>query len=353
MTALVRLNLDIEDEALNHSFRLERAAESLRAIRARYKKIIILSHRGRPRSKERALSLEPIAKSLGEKIGEKIRFFRQFDFDAIRSAIAQEPSYVLGMLENMRFLKGEAANDPTLAEKLASLGEIFINDDFATSHRAHASTVGIAERVKSVAGESLKREVAQLKQILHKPKHPFLLIVGGKKISDKIETIRHLLPRADAVLTGGGVANTLLKARGVTIGARSLVEKSALAFAEALLTEDKLILPSDWRMESGKILDIGDETIAAYLEHISIARMVVWAGPLGRVEDVATARGSRAVAEAIASSGAISLAGGGETTSFIARLGLVDRFTHLSTGGGAMLDFLAGKKLPALEALSL
>lgn len=350
MIAVVRMNLDIEPSEASRSLRLARAAESLTVLAKRYEKLLIIGHRGRPEGRDASLSLAPIAVALARRAKVKIDFLADLPLRRVRRRLDAAPAPYVAMLENIRFERGEEKNDRSFGKLLASLGDLFVNDDFATAHRKVASTVAITKFLPCAYGPTLAREVASLRRVLESSFRPFVAVVGGAKMSDKIGVIRNLLPHADAILTGGGAANVLLKARGAEIGS-SIFEPDMLPIARRLARYEKIVTPLDWIMKKGAILDIGPKTIRAYREAIREARSIVWVGPLGVVEDTRYARGSSAVARAIARSDSFSIAGGGETTTFILRLRLGGSFDLLSTGGGALLDLLSGKKLPALVAL--
>lgn len=345
------MNLDIEPSEIASSLRLRRAASSLAILRKRYGKILILSHRGRPKGRDGKLSLRPISEALSKAIRKKIIFLDNSDLCFAREAFFEgEPGVY--MLENLRFLSGENDNDPVLAKKLASLGEVFVNDDFATAHRAAASNVGITSFIRSLPGPTLKDEVAALKKAVKRPARPFVLVVGGVKMSDKLPVIDKLLPAVDRVLLGGGVGNTFIKASGSNVG-KSVYEKNLIKEASRLSLDDKVVFPIDCRMKAGSILDIGPNTAALYASVIKEAGTVIWAGPLGCFETKGFSGGSEVVAKACATTKAYTLIGGGETTSIVIGMKLDKKIGFMSTGGGAMLDFLAGKKLPALDVLKI
>jgi phosphoglycerate kinase len=351
MIAIVRMNLDIDPKEIKYSIRLKRGAASLIELGKKYQKIVILSHRGRPSGRDAKLSLKPVAEALSKQSKKKIVFIDNKDLSKAKDIILSGRKGVY-MIENLRFLPGEKSMSPVLARSLAALGEVFINDDFATSHRASASTVGITSFIKSIPGPTLKAEIDALKKAIKRPKHPFVLVVGGAKMSDKLCVIEALLPICDKVLLGGGVGNTVMKASGLDIGI-SIFDKDLIDEARRLARDDKVVFPADCRVKNDNILDIGPNTSALYSDIIKKAGTVIWAGPLGNFEKKTFAKGSEDIAKSIAQSRAFTLVGGGETTSIIMGLGLEKKISFLSTGGGAMLDFLAGKKMPALEALKI
>jgi phosphoglycerate kinase len=280
------------------------------------------------------------------------------------------PGQIL-LLENTRFHPGETKNDPSFASELASLAEIFVNDAFGTAHRAHASSEGVAHLLPSVAGFLMEKELSYLGDVLADPKHPFTAILGGAKVSDKIGVVRSLLKNADTLLVGGGMANTFLASQGYQLG-NSLVEEGSLTLAAEILEQagDSLLLPIDAVVadsfdaqansqvvlvgnvpEGWMILDIGPQTIERFKEVLQDSRLVVWNGPMGVFEFAPFAKGTEAIARAVAESDAISVVGGGDSAAAIRQAGLTDKISHVSTGGGASLEFLEGKELPGVAAL--
>jgi len=351
MIALVRMNLDVSKKEIDGSLRIKRAAESIAVLGKKYPKIVILSHRGRPEGRDMKLSLKPVCEALSKVSKKKIIFLDNKDL-AKAKALISEGKPGIYMIENLRFLPGERSLSPKLSKELASMGGIFVNDDFATAHRSSASTVGITSFIRSVAGPTLKSELAALNKVAKKPKKPLVLVVGGAKMSDKLCVIETLLPLCDKVLLGGGVANTVMKASGIDIG-DSIFEASLSEEAKRLVSDKKVIFPVDCRVQGKVILDIGPNTASLYSDIIKKAGTVIWAGPMGNIEKKAFAKGSETIAKALASSRGFTLVGGGETVSVISELKIGKKIDFLSTGGGAMLDLLAGKKLPALQALKM
>jgi len=317
-----------------------------------------MSHRGRPvptgdaasANGDNSVSLFGNVAPLERAIGAPVTPIKHFHFDRIREMLRAAPAKSVYLMENVRLLKGEETNSPRLAKTLASLGTIYVNDAFAAAHRTHASVVGITRYLPSYAGLLMERECAALRDILRNVAHPFVVIIGGVKAWDKMPVIRRLMPRADAFLFGGSVANTILKAAGTGIG-DSVYDPEFIALGTQLAKNKKVVLLRDWLWDKNKILDIGPQTIGEFVARIKKAKTVLWNGPLGQVEDTRYAAGSVAVAEAVAKSRALSVVGGGETTQLIRSLNLQKKISLLSTGGGAMLEFLAGKKLPGVEAL--
>ena len=288
---------------------------------------------------------------LKQQMGKAVLFFPHFNFALMRERIANgEPGSVF-LLENLRFLPGEEKSGLGLARKLASLGDFYVNDAFGVSHRDNASVTKLPRFLPSYAGLRLEKEVRALTAVMTRPRRPLVVILGGIKVSDKLGIIQRFLQRADAFLIGGACANTLLRANGFDIGA-SLFEPKMLPLVKRLPHAKNIILPIDFISDRGKLLDIGPLTERIFTRAIRNAHTVIWNGPLGLFENPRFRKGSAAVARAVALSKAFSVVGGGETTALIHKLRLEKRIGFLSTGGGAMLAFLAGKKLPGIEALN-
>ncbi|MBI2010782.1 MAG: phosphoglycerate kinase [Candidatus Colwellbacteria bacterium] len=358
MTYLLRLNLDIKEKNFKDNLRFKAAVSTIKAIQKRGHKVVILSHRGRPKGKDGTLSLRPFVPVLSRVLNRKVVFMPDFNFDKAKQKIAASPPRSVFLLENLRFLPGENRNSQTLARQLSTLADRYINDDFATAHREAASVVAITKFLPSQAGPILKAEVKNLSRVKNNPRHPLVVIIGGAKTEDKLGVIKNLLPKADWILLGGGPANTFLAGRGFNIG-KSLHAPALLRELKPIINHKKIVTPIDWLTEGGKILDIGPETRALYAEIIAQAKTIVWNGPMGLFEQKKFSHGTEAIARAILKNKvARTIIGGGET---ITSLGILNtrykiqdtknRNLFLSTGGGAMLDFLAGKKLPAIEAL--
>jgi len=331
-----------------------------------------MSHLGRPKGKPAPeFSLRPVAERLGDLLGREVCFAEDCIGEAPRSAADRLGGGQLLLLENVRFHPGEEANDPDFARQLAALGEIFVNDAFAASHRAHASEVGVAEFLPAYAGDLMLAELEALHRALDEPRRPLVAVVGGAKVSSKAGVLRFLLPKVEALLVGGAMANTFFKAEGKEVGA-SYVEDEALQEARAVaeMGGDRLVLPVDTvcarKMEAGQptrvfpaggvepgwmILDIGPQSRTLFAESVRAAGTVVWNGPLGVFEIPEFSDGTRAVGEAVADSDAFSLLGGGDTAAAVERLGLAGRFSHVSTGGGATLEYMEGKELPGVAVL--
>lgn len=337
--------------------------------------VILMAHLGRPKGQVKPeLSLAPVAKHLGKLLGKKILFAPDCVGEAAQAAASKlKPGHIL-LLENLRFHKEEEKNDMEFAEKLASLADLYVNDGFGVSHRTHASVEGVTHFLPAAAGFLLEKEIQYVGQAVTNPLHPFVAIIGGAKVSDKIGVISNLLDKVDTLLIGGGMANTFLAAQGYKMG-KSLVEEDKLDLAKELLAKAKknkvnMLLPIDLVMAAAfapdaehvtekvknlnqayMALDIGAETSKAYAEALADAKMIVWNGPMGVFEMDAFCKGTEAVAKAVAKSRATSIVGGGDSVAAIEKLGLAKRITHISTGGGASLEYLEGKVLPGVAAL--
>ncbi len=374
---LVRVDFNVPMEAgrITDDRRIREALPTIRDLVGRRAKVILASHRGRPKGRvDETLRLTPVAGRLAELLGQPAPLLPDCVGPAVEAAVAQMRPGDVVMLENLRFHAEEEANDPAFAASLAHLADLYVNDAFGTAHRAHASTAGVAAHLPAVAGLLMEKELRHLGQALEAPRRPFIAILGGKKVSDKIGVIQHLLTRADALLIGGGMAYTFLRAQGREIGA-SICEIDRLALASELLDTaagrgvafhlpvdvviatapdagadhtvvDVGAIPSGWMG-----VDIGPRTAARFAQVIVPAGTILWNGPMGIFEIPAFAGGTRAVAEAMAQSSAVTVVGGGDTAAAVEELGLADRMTHLSTGGGASLEFLEGRELPGIAAL--
>ena len=337
--------------------------------------VILMAHLGRPKGQVKPeLSLAPVAKHLGKLLGKKILFAPDCVGEAAKAAASKLKAGHILLLENLRFHKEEEKNDMEFAEQLASLADLYVNDGFGVSHRAHASVEGVTHFLPAAAGFLLEKEIQYVGQAVTNPLHPFVAIIGGAKVSDKIGVISNLLDKVDTLLIGGGMANTFLAAQGHKMG-KSLVEEDKLELAKELLAKAKknkvkLLLPTDLVMAAAfapdaahvtegvkhlnqeyMALDIGSETSKAYAEALAEAKMIVWNGPMGVFEMDAFCKGTEAVAMAVAKSRAVSIVGGGDSVAAIEKLGLAKRITHISTGGGASLEYLEGKVLPGVAAL--
>jgi phosphoglycerate kinase len=380
---LVRVdyNVPLEEGRVGDDGRIRATLPTLQTLLDAGATPVLLSHFGRPKGERKAeYSLKPVAERLEELLDGPVRFVEETAGEGARQALdGVEPGTVV-LLENTRFDPGEEANDEDLARQMADLGDLYVNDAFGAAHRAHASTAGVAEVMRSggspaVAGQLMQRELQFLGDALADPERPFVAIIGGAKISGKIEVIRALLPEVDRLLIGGAMANTFFRALGLDTGT-SLVEEDRISLAKELLEEggEKILLPVDVRVTdrieadatAGTVpreeipadrsaVDIGPETEALYRKEIEEARTVVWNGPMGIFEMKPFASGTRAVADALVSAtdaGATTIVGGGDSAAAIADFGLAERVSHVSTGGGASLEFMEGKELPGVAALT-
>lgn len=360
--------------------RIRAALPSLRHILDGGGSVILMSHLGRPKGEVKPeYSLRPVADRLAELVAEPVKFASDtVGPDARAQAASLAPGEVL-LLENVRFEAGETTNDPALSRALAGLGDAYVNDAFGTAHRAHASTVGAAQHFEQrLAGLLMQKELDHLGGLLHEPKRPFTAILGGAKVDSKVDVIRHLLDQVDHLLLGGGMVFTFFKVMGLNIG-DSLLDAESLAVAEAIIEQAKtsrgeFVLPTDIVVSTdfsanGEFktvlatdipdgwqgLDIGSATVARYRDVIGASRALFWNGPMGVFEIDRFAAGTRAVGEALVAAtaqGAESVVGGGDSVSALNQLGLADGVTHVSTGGGASLEFMAGQALPGVDALS-
>nr|WP_263970071.1 phosphoglycerate kinase [Tepidiforma bonchosmolovskayae] len=367
------LNVPIENGVITDDTRIRESLPTIRYLLDHGAQVIVCSHLGRPKGPDPALSLAPVAGRMANLLGQEVLFAEDCVGPKAEAAVQAMGHHVL-LLENLRFHPEEEKNDPEFARQLASLAEIFVNDAFGAAHRAHASTEGVTHYLPAVAGLLMEKEVRYLGALVANPPHPFAAVVGGAKVSSKLPAIQHLLPKVDLLLVGGGMANTFLKAKGYEIGA-SLVEDDLLDAARAVMRDAEsrgveLRLPVDVVVASRfaadaetetvpvdavppgyLILDIGPETVRQFADALQRAKAVVWNGPMGVFEMEPFANGSFELARAIAGLDAVTVVGGGETAAVVAAAGLQDRFTHVSTGGGASLEMLEGKTLPGVAAL--
>ena len=365
------LNVPLSDGTVADDSRVRAAAPTLQHLAQRGARVIVLSHLGRPKDREPDLSLKPIAPDLARRVGREVQFAEDCVGEPAMSAVDKLQRGQLLLLENVRYHKEDEANDPAFARRLAALGDLFVNDAFAASHRAHASVVGVAAYLPAFAGELMEAELRALRQALDNPRRPMVAVVGGAKVSTKVGVLRNLLKKVDSLLIGGAMANTFFKARGWPTGS-GLVEDTALKEANAVAADagDKLILPVDLvcarKMEAGEALrimeadkvepgwmalDIGPRSVSLFNQKIRGSGTVIWNGPVGVAEIRDFSDGTKAVGEAIATSGAYTLVGGGDTVAAIESLGLAGRYSHVSTGGGATLEYLEGKELPGVAIL--
>lgn len=369
----VDFNVPLDGTTITDDTRIQAALPTINTLLDRNAAVILVSHLGRPKGKVvPEFSLAPVAKRLSELLGKDVRFASD-----VVGPSAQEISQSIqpgdvALLENVRFEPGEERNDEDLAAALAELADVYVNDAFGAAHRAHASTEGVAHKLPHAAGLLMERELSALSRALDDPGRPLVVILGGAKISDKIGVIRKFLDTADAILVGGGIANTLVAAQGKEMG-KSLVETGSLDVARQILDDAKtskcdLVIPTDFVVASSPddaanaetvtevapdkaALDIGPESIAAFSDWIAKAKTIVWNGPMGLFEVSPFDAGTRAIAAAVAASDGYSIVGGGDSVAAVHQAGLADQMDHVSTGGGASLEFLEGKTLPGVAAL--
>jgi len=373
--ALVRCDFNVpldESGKITDDTRIQAALPTIKYLLGEGAALVLCSHLGRPKGKVvESMRLTPVAARLSELLGQPVCKLDDCVGPEVESAVRMlQPGQAL-LLENLRFHGEEKKNDPAFAQLLAGLADSYVNDAFGTAHRAHASTAGVTEFLPACAGFLLEKEIAFLGSAVENPKRPFVAILGGAKVSDKITVIENLLTKADALLIGGGMANTFLAAKGYEM-ADSLVEESAIETAADLLAKagSKLVIPVDvviaddfsavantmivdadavtagWR-----VLDIGPKSVELFAAQIASAATVVWNGPMGVFEMAPFAKGTFAVAQALADSSATSIIGGGDSAAAVQQSGLADQITHISTGGGASLEYLEGKVLPGIAAL--
>jgi len=373
--ALVRCDFNVpldDDQNITDDIRIREAVPTIRYLLDQGAAVVLCSHLGRPKGQVvDTMRLTPVAGRLSELLNKTVNKLDDCVGPVVEAAVAAMKPGDVVLLENLRFHAQEEKNDPAFAKQLAALGDVFVNDAFGTAHRAHASTAGVADYMPAVAGFLMQKEIDFLGSAVENPKRPFVAILGGAKISDKIGVIANLLSKADALLIGGGMANTFFKAKGYEMG-DSLVEESSLDQARDLMAKggDKLVLPVDVVMADAfsadantktvgadavqpgwRVLDVGPKTVKLFAEKVSGAKTVVWNGPMGVFEMEPFAKGTFEVANALAVSNATTILGGGDSAAAVEQSGLADRITHISTGGGASLEFLEGIELPGIAVL--
>lgn len=371
----VDFNVPMADGEITDDTRIRAALPTIKHLMEKGGRVILASHLGRPKGEfNPKYSLKKVAEKLSLHLNKKVKITETVVGEDVKKAIAQMNDGDVILLENVRFMPGEEKNDKELAKQMADLAEIFVNDAFGAAHRAHSSTAGIAEYIPAVAGFLLEKEIEMLGNSVDNPNRPFVAIIGGAKVSDKIGVIQNLLTKVDTLIIGGGMANTFLKAQGLEIG-KSLLEADKVELAKELLTQAKennveLMLPTDL-MVADKFdaeaatqvvpadqipadwmaLDIGPKTVAEFSDRISKAQTVVWNGPMGVFEIDVFAKGTEGVALALAKSQGITIVGGGDSAAAVEKVGLADKMSHISTGGGASLEYLEGKVLPGVDSL--
>ncbi|MBF1184420.1 MAG: phosphoglycerate kinase [[Eubacterium] sulci] len=377
---LIRCDFNVpldSNQNITDDTRIRAALPTLEYMVKQGAKVVVMSHLGRPKGKAAAeFSLAPVAVRLAELLGKQVEFADSDVVvdDSVKEKVAALKDGDVLLLQNVRFRKEETDNEPGFAKELASLGDVFVQEAFGTAHRAHASTAGVADYLPCVSGFLIEKEVKFLGSALHNPQRPFVAIMGGAKVGDKIKVIENLLTKVDTLIIGGGMSYTFYKAMGLEIG-KSILDADNIDLAKMLLEKAtslnvKLLLPVDIvcadefsndakyqtysrdQIPSDMMgLDIGEETVKLYSEEIAKAKTVVWNGPMGVFEMENFAKGTKAIAEALATSDATTIIGGGDSAAAVEQFGLADKMSHISTGGGASLEFLEGKILPGISII--
>ncbi|NLN40510.1 MAG: phosphoglycerate kinase [Clostridiales bacterium] len=376
---LVRVDFNVPldaDRNITDDTRIRAALPTIKYLLDQQAKVVLMSHLGRPKGQFKPeFSLKPVAQRLSELLGQEVTMAEDVIGESAKKAVAEMKDGDVVLLENVRFHKEETDNDPEFAKALASFGEVYVNDAFGTAHRAHASTEGVAHYLPAVAGYLIKKELNVMGKALSNPERPFVAILGGAKVSDKIGVIENLIDKVDTLIIGGGMAYTFFKARGYEIGdslleadkvelAKSLEEKAKAKGVKFLLPVDNVVakefkadaehkvVPSDEIPAGWQGLDIGPETRELYGKEIKNAKTVVWNGPMGVFEMPAFAEGTKAIAQYMSECQGTTIIGGGDSAAAVEQMGFADKMTHISTGGGASLEFLEGKVLPGVAALN-
>lgn len=376
---LLRVDFNVpldEDRIITDDNKIRSSVPTINFLKDKGAKVIVISHLGRPKGQvNNKYSLEPVAAKMSEILGESVTFARDCIGEEATKVIAGLKDGDVALLENLRFHPGEEKNDPGFARELASLADVYVNDAFGTAHRAHASTAGVPGIIPSAAGLLMEKEVEYLEKVLIDPVKPFVAVIGGAKISDKIGVIKNLLDKVDTFIIGGGMANTFLKAQGLNMGkslveedkleaAREALDKAAAKGVNVLLPVDLVVaekvapdaahkivakdqVPADWAA-----VDIGPESARMFANVLIKANTIIWNGPMGVFEMEAFAKGTEIIAKAAAESDGTSIVGGGESAAAVTKMGVAEKISHISTGGGASLEFLEGKQLPGIKALS-
>ncbi len=375
----VDFNVPMQDGEVTDATRIERAAVTLRELLEKGGRVLALSHFGRPKGRrEPSMSLRPIAPVLAQVLGRPVAFAEDCIGEPARAVAGRLADGEIALLENLRFHPGEERNDPAFADALAELGELYVNDAFSCSHRAHASIVGLAARLPAYAGRLLEAEIRALEKALGGAERPTAALVGGAKVSTKLAVLENLVERVDVLIVGGGMANTFLAAQGIDVGrslceheledtARAILDKAAARGSEVVLPVDAVVarefregaetrvVPVDGVAADEMILDIGPQSAGRIVARLGNCRTLLWNGPLGAFEvppfDRATVEVARAAAELTEAGRLETVAGGGDTVAALAHAGVLDRFSYVSTAGGAFLEFIEGKTLPGIEAL--
>ncbi|MCS7202089.1 MAG: phosphoglycerate kinase [Dictyoglomus sp.] len=371
----VDFNVPMKNGVITDDRRIKEALPTIQYLIEKQAKVILMSHLGRPKGVQDDLRLDPVAKRLSELLGRPVKKLNDCIGEDVEKEVENMKSGEVILLENLRFHKEEEANDPEFAKKLAKLGDIYVSDAFGTVHRAHASTAGVAQYLPAYAGLLVKKEIEIMGKALESPERPFICILGGAKVSDKIGVIENLLEKVDTLIIGGGMMFTFWKAQGFEIG-KSILEEDKVEIAKKFIktAEEKgikLLLPDDATVvkeisetaetkvkNKGEFdpddigVDIGPKSIEKFVKEIEKGKTIIWNGPMGIFEIDKFADGTREIAKAIANNkNCVSIVGGGDTASAVSKFGLEDKFTHISTGGGASLEFLEGKVLPGIAVL--